>query len=95
MCESWLTGWKSDLIFSVPKIVSFLSQGTTLKPGTIILTGTPAGVGFSFSPKEYLRHGDKFSVEILPYIGTLMTEFRNEYDGTAKRTQEAVRNLSS
>ncbi|KAF4626666.1 hypothetical protein G7Y89_g11489 [Cudoniella acicularis] len=67
-----------DLIFSVPKIVSFLSQGTTLQPGTIILTGTPAGVGFSFSPKEYLRDGDEFAVEILPHIGTLTTKFESE-----------------
>ncbi|KUJ12527.1 uncharacterized protein LY89DRAFT_623706 [Mollisia scopiformis] len=67
-----------DLIFSVPKIVSFLSQGTTLNPGTIILTGTPAGVGFSFDPKEYLRDGDEFAVEILPYIGTLVTNFEAE-----------------
>ena len=59
----------------MPEIVSFLSQGTTLLPGTIILTGTPAGVGFSFSPKEYLREGDEFAVEILPYIGTLVTKF--------------------
>lgn len=68
----------SDLIFSVPNIVSFCSQGTTLRPGTIILTGTPAGVGHSFSPKEYLREGDEFSVELLPYIGTLTTQFVNE-----------------
>ncbi|PBP18831.1 FAH fumarylacetoacetate hydrolase, partial [Diplocarpon rosae] len=67
-----------DLIFSVPKIVSFLSQGTTLKPGTIILTGTPAGVGFGCSPKEYLHDGDQFAVEILPYIGTLVTKFEAE-----------------
>jgi 2-keto-4-pentenoate hydratase/2-oxohepta-3-ene-1,7-dioic acid hydratase in catechol pathway len=68
----------SDLIFSVPKIVSFCSQGTTLKPGTIILTGTPAGVGHSYGPKEYLRDGDEFSVELLPCIGTLTTKFVNE-----------------
>ncbi|CZS94923.1 probable fumarylacetoacetate hydrolase domain-containing protein 2 [Rhynchosporium agropyri] len=67
-----------DLIFSVPKIVSFLSQGTTLNPGTIILTGTPAGVGFGFTPKEYLYEGDEFAVEILPYIGTLVTRFEAE-----------------
>lgn len=67
-----------DLIFSVPKIVSFLSQGTTLQPGTIILTGTPAGVGFGHSPKEYLREGDEFAVEILPHIGTLITKFENQ-----------------
>jgi 2-keto-4-pentenoate hydratase/2-oxohepta-3-ene-1,7-dioic acid hydratase in catechol pathway len=68
----------SDLIFSVPKIISFLSQGTTLQPGTIILTGTPAGVGWGHDPKEYLRDGDEFAVEILPYIGTMTTKFEAE-----------------
>ena len=66
----------SDMIFSVQQIVSFISQGTTLLPGTIILTGTPAGVGHS--RKDYLHEGDKFSVEILPHVGTLTTEFVNE-----------------
>ncbi|KAK9454017.1 hypothetical protein V1511DRAFT_518386 [Dipodascopsis uninucleata] len=64
----------SDLIFSVSEIVSFLSQGTTLPAGTVILTGTPAGVGVSRTPQEFLKNKDKFSVEISPYIGTLMTE---------------------
>lgn len=74
----------SDLIFSVPKSVSFLSQGTTLPPGTIILTGTPAGVGFSFDPKEYLTDGDEFAVEILPHTGTLATKFEAENEYLAK-----------
>jgi 2-keto-4-pentenoate hydratase/2-oxohepta-3-ene-1,7-dioic acid hydratase in catechol pathway len=47
-------------------------------PGTTILTGTPAGVGLSFEPKEYLKDGDQFAVEILPYIGTLVTNFEAE-----------------
>ncbi|KAF7982218.1 hypothetical protein HWV62_29412 [Athelia sp. TMB] len=67
-----------DLIFSVSKIVSFLSQGTTLRPGTIILTGTPAGVGGMMKPQEYLQHGDEFAVEVLPHIGTLVTQFEDE-----------------
>ncbi|KAF2150979.1 2-keto-4-pentenoate hydratase [Myriangium duriaei CBS 260.36] len=65
-----------DLIFSVPKLVSFLSQGTTLPPGTVILTGTPAGVGVGMSPKGYLKDGDEFSVEILPHIGTMTTVYQ-------------------
>ncbi|KAF2014635.1 hypothetical protein BU24DRAFT_392723 [Aaosphaeria arxii CBS 175.79] len=68
----------NDLIFSIPKLVSFLSQSTTLPPGTIIITGTPAGVGVGKDPKETLRHGDEFSVEILPHIGTLVNKFINE-----------------
>jgi 2-keto-4-pentenoate hydratase/2-oxohepta-3-ene-1,7-dioic acid hydratase in catechol pathway len=68
----------SDLIFSVPKLVSFLSQSTTLPPGTVILTGTPAGVGAGRSPKVTLRENDEFEVEILPHIGTLVNLFKNE-----------------
>lgn len=68
----------SDLIFSVPKLVSFLSQGTTLPVGTIIMTGTPAGVGFVRNPKVWLKEEDEFSVEILPHIGTLVNKFENE-----------------
>jgi 2-keto-4-pentenoate hydratase/2-oxohepta-3-ene-1,7-dioic acid hydratase in catechol pathway len=44
----------------------------------VILTGTPAGVGHSCHPKEYLRHGDEFAVELLPLVGTLITQFINE-----------------
>ncbi|KAG5800588.1 hypothetical protein H9Q69_000475 [Fusarium xylarioides] len=67
-----------DLIFSVPKLVSFLSQGTTLLAGTVIITGTPAGVGMGRNPKETLFLGDEFRVEILPHIGTLVNTFENE-----------------
>jgi 2-keto-4-pentenoate hydratase/2-oxohepta-3-ene-1,7-dioic acid hydratase in catechol pathway len=67
-----------DLIFSIPKLVSFLSQGTTLRPGTLIITGTPAGVGIVRKPKVTVRQGDEFHVEILPYIGTLVNIFENE-----------------
>ncbi|KAJ4415121.1 hypothetical protein N0V85_002855 [Neurospora sp. IMI 360204] len=66
----------TDLIFSVQEIVSFLSQGTTLPKGTVIITGTPAGVGFA--RKEMLRDGDEFVVEILPHIGSLYNVMKNE-----------------
>ncbi|KAL4890513.1 hypothetical protein BDV59DRAFT_90701 [Aspergillus ambiguus] len=68
----------TDLIFSVPKLVSFLSQGTTLPAGTIILTGTPPGVGAAKNPKEFLKAGDEFAVELQPYVGTLITKFENQ-----------------
>jgi 2-keto-4-pentenoate hydratase/2-oxohepta-3-ene-1,7-dioic acid hydratase in catechol pathway len=68
----------TDLIFSVPQVVSFVSQGTTLQPGTIIITGTPAGVGFAKNPKEILHDGDEFVVEILPHIGSLYNVLKNE-----------------
>ncbi|KAK3991374.1 hypothetical protein QBC44DRAFT_323527 [Cladorrhinum sp. PSN332] len=68
----------TDLIFSVEQIVSFVSQGTTLQPGTIIITGTPAGVGFAHKPQELLHDGDEFIVEILPHIGSLVNKLQNE-----------------
>ncbi|KAL2023981.1 hypothetical protein VTK56DRAFT_216 [Thermocarpiscus australiensis] len=68
----------NDLIFSVAQIVSFLSQGTTLPKGTVIITGTPAGVGFAHKPQELLHDGDEFVVEILPHIGSLCNVMQNE-----------------
>ncbi|RAL02409.1 fumarylacetoacetate hydrolase family protein [Aspergillus ibericus CBS 121593] len=68
----------TDLIFSVPKLVSFLSQGTTLPAGTIILTGTPPGVGAAKNPKEFLKHGDEFAIELQPHVGTLITKVENQ-----------------
>lgn len=59
-----------NLIFSIPKIISFLSQSMTLKPGDIIATGTPPGVGMGRDPKVWLKDGDKMSITI-ENIGTL------------------------
>ncbi|KAJ4272084.1 hypothetical protein NW762_000794 [Fusarium torreyae] len=67
-----------DLIFGIPQLIAFLSQSTTLPAGTIIITGTPAGVGMGRTPKERLEAGDEFRVEILPHIGTLVNVFENE-----------------
>jgi 2-keto-4-pentenoate hydratase/2-oxohepta-3-ene-1,7-dioic acid hydratase in catechol pathway len=68
----------SDFIFGIAKLVSFLSQSTTLAAGTVIITGTPAGVGAGQSPKVTIKAGDEFAVEILPHIGTLVNTFDNE-----------------
>jgi len=54
----------SDLIFDVPQIISFLSIGTTLQPGTVILTGTPFGVAEGRDPPPYLQPGDQVAVEV-------------------------------
>ncbi|KAK0762791.1 hypothetical protein N5P37_005609 [Trichoderma harzianum] len=69
----------SDLIFSIPKLVSWLSQGTTLPAGTLILTGTPAGIGMAMEPTEYLHDGDEFAVKIWPHIGSLYSTIRMEH----------------
>ncbi|PWN27906.1 putative mitochondrion protein, partial [Jaminaea rosea] len=68
-------GGLDDLIFSIPKIVSFLSQGTTLKPGTLILTGTPFGVGWTRSPRLTLKDNDEVRVEVSSGVGTLINRF--------------------
>ncbi|KAH8691142.1 fumarylacetoacetate hydrolase family protein [Talaromyces proteolyticus] len=68
----------TDMIFTVSQLVSFLSQGTTLPAGTVILTGTPPGVGAAKKPPQFLKEGDEFRVSVEPYIGTLITQFKNE-----------------
>jgi 2-keto-4-pentenoate hydratase/2-oxohepta-3-ene-1,7-dioic acid hydratase in catechol pathway len=52
------------MIFSVAELISFISQDTTLLPGTVILTGTPGGVGFVRKPPVFLKAGDVVSVTI-------------------------------
>lgn len=54
----------ANMIFDVRQIVSKLSQSITLLPGTLILTGTPEGVGFTRQPPIYLRDGDLVTIEI-------------------------------
>lgn len=54
----------SDLIFDVASLVAFLSGSTTLLPGTVILTGTPEGVGMAAKPPRWLRAGDVVECEI-------------------------------
>lgn len=54
----------SHLIFDVPFLIAFISSLITLKPGDIILTGTPDGVGFAMNPPQFLKDGDIITVEI-------------------------------
>ena len=65
--QDWNT---NDMIFNVPALVEFLSGSTTLLPGTVILTGTPHGVGMAQKPPRWLKPGDSVSIEI-EKIGTL------------------------
>jgi 2-keto-4-pentenoate hydratase/2-oxohepta-3-ene-1,7-dioic acid hydratase in catechol pathway len=53
-----------DLIYDIPAILRHLSRGTTLQPGTVIMTGTPGGVAAFMSPPAWLKHGDVVDVEI-------------------------------
>lgn len=52
------------LIFDIPTIIETLSAGITLRPGDIIATGTPAGVGIGFDPPKYLKGGDVVRIEV-------------------------------
>jgi 2-keto-4-pentenoate hydratase/2-oxohepta-3-ene-1,7-dioic acid hydratase in catechol pathway len=54
----------SQMIFQIPEIISQLSKGMTLYPGDIILTGTPAGVGFAMTPPQVLKPNDLIKIEI-------------------------------
>ena len=54
----------ADMVFSVSKLISYLSHQFTLPPNTLILTGTPPGIGFARKPPVYLRAGDTIAVEI-------------------------------
>ncbi len=53
-----------QLIFSVPRLISYISSVCTLKPGDVVFTGTPPGVGFARKPRIFLKPGDLVEVEI-------------------------------
>ncbi len=63
-------GNTQDMIFSCRQLITYLSQITTLRPGTVIMTGTPPGVGYKRTPPVFLKQGDVVEVS-LEGIGTL------------------------
>lgn len=69
-------GNTADMIFSVAELISRLSRDTTLLPGTLILTGTPAGVGFTRQPPVFLAPDDRVRVSV-EGIGTLENKVAN------------------
>ena len=66
----------ADMIFDVPALIEFMSADKTLPAGTVILTGTPEGVGFARNPPVWLKAGDTIEVEI-EKIGTLSNPVKN------------------
>ena len=67
----------ADMIFDVANLVSDLSRSLTLLPGTLILTGTPEGVGFKRNPPVFLKSGDKITIQISS-IGELTNYVESE-----------------
>lgn len=63
----------SDLVFDVRRIIAFVSQGTTLEKGSVILTGTPGGVALGMKPPKWLKDGDVVQVSISG-IGTICNQ---------------------
>lgn len=70
-------GHTKDMIFTVPQLIAYFSQGTTLEAGTIIITGTPAGIGIVKNPRVVLEHNSDIRVEI-EKIGTLINKVNYE-----------------
>ena len=68
-----------EMLFSVAELVSYLSQDTTLLPGTLILTGTPAGAGFASDPPQFLKSGDLVEIEV-EGIGSLSNRVTTKID---------------
>jgi 2-keto-4-pentenoate hydratase/2-oxohepta-3-ene-1,7-dioic acid hydratase in catechol pathway len=80
----FLTKSHSDQIFTVRQTIAFLSQGTTLLPGSVIMTGTPKGVGFVKKPPVYLKNGDQVTIWVDGGIGTLINDVIEEGKGSIK-----------
>jgi 2-keto-4-pentenoate hydratase/2-oxohepta-3-ene-1,7-dioic acid hydratase in catechol pathway len=75
--EVWQDASTADMIFDVATVIADLSRSMTLLPGTLILTGTPEGVGFTRTPPRYLSAGDTVTVSI-EGIGELTSPVRAE-----------------
>jgi 2-keto-4-pentenoate hydratase/2-oxohepta-3-ene-1,7-dioic acid hydratase in catechol pathway len=60
----------ADMIFGIPELIGFITEGITLEPGDIVATGTPSGTGIGFNPPKWLVPGDVVEVTI-GGIGTL------------------------
>ncbi len=71
----------ADLMFDIPRLIADISVFTTLEPGDVVLTGTPAGVGYRRDPQVFLRPGDVVSVEV-DGVGRIDNDVVAEHGGT-------------
>ncbi len=76
------SGKLSNLIYSLPQLVSYCSIFTELRPGDVIVTGTPGGVGMAHNPQLWMKAGDEIIVDIKG-VGTLVNQVADERVGNA------------
>lgn len=67
-----------NMIFSIPELIAYLSDGTTLRKGTTILTGTPDGIGHFRVPPMYLKEGDDVKISVSHGVGSLVNPYIQE-----------------
>jgi 2-keto-4-pentenoate hydratase/2-oxohepta-3-ene-1,7-dioic acid hydratase in catechol pathway len=72
----------SNMMFPVAETLADISQGMTLEPGDVIVTGTPSGVGFARKPPVWMKHGDVCEIEI-EGVGLLRNPIEDEKPGTS------------
>ena len=70
-------GKTDDLVFPVRSLVMILSECMTLEPGDVVVTGTPAGVGYARTPQVWMKAGDTVEVEV-PGLGKLTNTIQDE-----------------
>ncbi|OCF40570.1 hypothetical protein I317_05661 [Kwoniella heveanensis CBS 569] len=81
------SGSARKMIFPLARVISYLSQGTTLNAGAIILTGTPPGIGDGRTPKIWLKDGDEVRCWISGGIGTLVNTIEYENKGVIREEE--------
>lgn len=76
------TGSTDDLVFDPAALLSYISRFTVLRPGDVVLTGTPSGVGIAADPPRYLRPGDVVETEIegIGLLRNTITEHLTDLD---------------
>lgn len=76
-------GHTSEMIFSIPRLLAYLTEFTELEPGDVIATGTPGGVGFKRTPPLFMKAGDLVEVEISG-LGVLRNAIEDEAQTRAR-----------